>query len=138
MDQQREVNDSQTTTRQDRSKLWSTLGIVDERRDGSDIALTIKPYDGIRQSQGLVHGGILGACLDEASALSAASLEGVVTVRTVFLNVQYLEPAEGSIFSCYAHITKSGKQLAWVESSIHDIDEIEIIRAVSLFRLKRI
>jgi uncharacterized protein (TIGR00369 family) len=78
----------------------------------------------------MVHGGMLTAMLDETmGALVAAITDMASFPTTIDLNLSFLRPVKSLPVSVKASIVKIGKQLAFLQGELSDVDGKLCVRA---------
>ncbi len=100
--------------------------------------------------QGILHGGVISSVLDMAGGLAAMSgaikkhphhteeelVEIVGKCSTIDLQINYLRPGRGELFSAKAWLIKQGKQLSFCRMELSNEENTLIAMGTATYLLK--
>lgn len=98
----------------------SHLGIRIVSADAGRSELELPGNDFLSNRKGDVHGGAIASLADMAVGTATRSdLDGLFSISSVNLTVNYLRPARGSLFAS-GTVVRRGRRLAFAEAAIRD------------------
>jgi uncharacterized protein (TIGR00369 family) len=87
-----------------------------------------------KQMQGVVHGGILAAFADTASAIAAyTTVTKGTAIATVELKINYLEAVPGGRIKAEARVLRAGRNFVVAECAIFDREGVLAAKALLTF-----
>lgn len=93
---------------------WLAFDIVAAGNGRTELSLPIRPD--MCQHHGYVHGGVVAALADVASAWAAATVSGDVVTGSITMH--YVAPALGDRLVVRAAVLKAGRRQASVEAKV--------------------
>jgi uncharacterized protein (TIGR00369 family) len=99
---------------------------------------------------GILHGGVISSVLDMAGGMVIMadaihqhpndSLEELIAIvgkcSTIDLQISFLRPGRGELFTAKAWLTKGGKKISFTRMELNNQDDILIATANGTYRLK--
>ena len=133
------------------AQLWNARGkglithmalqIEEVSTEGVRVRMPFNPDFCVDRDQTLLHGGILTALLDSVFGLANfVAIEGVSTMATLDLRVDYLRPAHSRAdVIVHAHCFRQTRHIAFNSGNIwfDGYDDAEIARGTASFALTR-
>jgi uncharacterized protein (TIGR00369 family) len=99
--------------------FMTTLGATLERVAPGEIEIALKPFPGIMQQHGFVHGGVVGAVADSAAGYAALSVMAADTgVLTAEYKINLLAPAVGERIVARGSVVKAGRTLVLSQADV--------------------
>ena len=106
--------------RVDRSPFWKLLGmeLIGAEEGLARVRLTLRPD--LQNSQGIMHGGALGALVDSAGGLAVltAGVEG--PIPTVEYSLNFLAPVDAGAVTAEGRLLRRGRRIAVSEVTVTD------------------
>lgn len=85
------------------------MEVAEAHEDGATLCCTIRPE--LRNSHGVVHGGVVAALADAAVGVSLSHRVSPRHATTIDLKVNYLRPARAGKLWARCHLVRVGKTL---------------------------
>ena len=99
--------------------FMNTLRAELETIEPGRVTVAVAHDTGLSQQNGYLHGGVVGALLDNASGFAAMTLLPVDNiVLTVEYKANFLRPAEGDRFLSTGEVVKAGRTLMVCEAKV--------------------
>ncbi|MEO0494540.1 MAG: PaaI family thioesterase [Actinomycetota bacterium] len=99
--------------------FMTTIGAQFTRIEPGVVAIALDAHRGLTQQHGFLHGGVIGALLDNVCGFATLSLlradQGVLTVE---YKVSLLRPGRGDRFEATGTVIKPGRTLSFCESVV--------------------
>lgn len=93
------------------------------RTEGNSVVADFTPADVYEGYPGYLHGGIIGALLDEAMGWAAYSLSGGTLAVTAKVQIRFRRPVLiGETLTVSASITRKTRQFVWTEATLKRSD----------------
>ena len=121
--QSREARKLMAATRRHmkKSRAIAMLGFALEAVGEGRAILRLDTRSHHKQLNNVVHGGILAAMVDTASAIAAyTTVPAGVALATVELNINYLEGVAGGRIKAEARVLRTGRNFVITECEIYD------------------
>jgi uncharacterized protein (TIGR00369 family) len=98
-----------------------------------------RPSEFMANSQGRVHGGLVGTIIDDISAIALRSSDpSIATSSTVSMHIDYLRPLViGADYICTGDVLRIGGRLAVADARIVDADGQLAVRGSATFAITR-
>jgi uncharacterized protein (TIGR00369 family) len=104
-----------------KSRAIAMLGFALEAVGEGRAILRLDTRSHHKQLNNVVHGGILAAMVDTASAIAAyTTVPAGVALATVELKINYLEGVAGGRIKAEAHVLRTGRNFVITECEIYD------------------
>jgi uncharacterized protein (TIGR00369 family) len=104
-----------------KSRAIAMLGFALEAVGEGRAVLRLDTRSHHKQLNNVVHGGILAAMADTASAIAAyTTVPTGVALATVELKINYLEGVAGGRIKAEAHVLRTGRNFVVTECEIYD------------------
>jgi uncharacterized protein (TIGR00369 family) len=115
------------------------LGYSIEMTDDGGSTGTWRPAPFMSNSQGRVHGGLVGSIIDDISAIALRSSDPTIaTSSTVAMHIDYLRPlAIGADYVCTGEVLRIGGRLAVADASIVNAEGELCVRGSATFAITR-
>jgi uncharacterized protein (TIGR00369 family) len=115
------------------------LGYSIEMTDDGGSTGKWRPAPFMSNSQGRVHGGLVGSIIDDISAIALrASDPTIATSSTVAMHIDYLRPlAIGADYVCTGEVLRIGGRLAVADASIVNAEGELCVRGSATFAITR-
>jgi uncharacterized protein (TIGR00369 family) len=115
------------------------LGYSVEMNDHGGSTGQWRPAPFMSNSQGRVHGGLVGSIIDDIAAIALRSSDpSIATSSTVAMHIDYLRPlAIGSEYVCTGEVLRIGGRLAVADASIVDAEGQLCVRGSATFAITR-
>ncbi len=106
--------------RVDRSPFWKLLGmeLIGAEEGLARVRLTLRPD--LQNSQGIMHGGALGALVDSAGGLAVLTAGVDGPIPTVEYSLNFLAPVEGGTVTAEGRLLRRGRRIAVSEVTVTD------------------
>ena len=110
------------------------LGLeLGEMKPGA-ASLHLEVRDELRQTQGVVHGGVVASLIDTASAFAVVTqLEPNERVTTTDLTIHYLRPVTAGRLSATARTVRAGRRLFVLSVEVMDDQQRMVATAVTTY-----
>jgi uncharacterized protein (TIGR00369 family) len=117
-----------------KSRAIAMLGFALEAVGEGRAVLRLDTRSHHKQLNNVVHGGILAAMVDTASAIAAyTTVPAGVTLATVELKINYLEGVEGGRIRAEARVLRTGRNFVVTECEIYDREGTLAAKALLTF-----
>jgi len=104
-----------------KSRAIAMLGFALEAVGEGRAVLRLDARSHHKQLNNVVHGGILAAMVDTASAIAAyTTVPAGVALATVELKINYLEGVAGGRIKAEAHVLRTGRNFVVTECEVFD------------------
>jgi uncharacterized protein (TIGR00369 family) len=115
------------------------LGYKVEANDHGGSTGHWRPAPFMSNSQGRVHGGLVGTIIDDIAAIALRSADPtIMTSSTVSMHIDYLRPlAIGADYICTGEVLRIGGRLAVADARIVDSDGQLSVRGSATFAITR-
>ena len=119
------------------NSLYHTLGIRVEEAGNGTARSRLEPPPGIYwPSPGQLHGGVLYTMIDTSMAWAVFSqLDPQHTCATVNVDIQYILPARGSLFTCSAQTLHRTGRLSFARAEIRGAKNEPVAMGQGTFRI---
>ncbi len=116
------------------------LGYKVEANDHGGSTGHWRPAPFMSNSQGRVHGGLVGTIIDDIAAIALRSADPTIaTSSTVSMHIDYLRPLViGADYICTGDVLRIGGRLAVADARIVDSDGQLSVRGSATFAITRI
>ncbi len=116
------------------------LGYKVEANDHGGSTGHWRPAPFMSNSQGRVHGGLVGTIIDDIAAIALRSADPTIaTSSTVSMHIDYLRPLViGADYICTGDVLRIGGRLAVADARIVDSDGQLSVRGSATFAISRI
>ncbi len=116
--------------------FWKLLGIEAVTGDDGEVTLQIPVQERLLQYYGKVHGGVMAALVDAASAVAVNLKLGPGRgATTVEMKINYLNPVEGGVLYARGEVVHLGRTLAVAGASVWDDRDRKIAHGTATFYL---
>lgn len=116
--------------------FWKLLGIETLEEDEGGVLLKVPVEDKLLQFYGKVHGGVIAALVDAASAVAINLRLGPERgANTVEMKINYLRPAEKGILYAKGEVIHLGRTLAVGKAEVWDQQKRQIAYGTGTFYL---
>lgn len=122
---------------QDRSPFWSVLGmeLTEVRKGWARVRVPFR--EGLTNSNGVLHGGVLFAAADSATGAALISLAPKgQTVATIELKISYLLPVAGLDVFAEAEIIQKASRTAVAEVCVRDAAGRLVAKALGTYAIQ--
>ncbi len=115
------------------------LGYSIEMNDEGGSTGQWRPAEFMSNSQGRVHGGLVGTIIDDIAAIALRSSDpSIATSSTVAMHIDYLQPLViGADYVCTGEVLRIGGRLAVADARIVDADGQLSVRGSATFAITR-
>jgi uncharacterized protein (TIGR00369 family) len=115
------------------------LGYSVEINDHGGSTGQWRPAAFMSNSQGRVHGGLVGTIIDDIAAIALRSSDpSIATSSTVSMHIDYLRPLViGADYACTGEVLRIGGRLAVADALIVDADGQLAVRGSATFAITR-
>jgi acyl-CoA thioesterase len=115
------------------------LGYSVETNDHGGSTGHWRPSEFMSNSQGRVHGGLVGSIIDDIAAIALrASDPKIATSSTVSMHIDYLRPLViGADYICTGEVLRIGGRLAVADARIVDSNGQLAVRGSATFAITR-
>ncbi len=121
-----------------RSEFHRTFGMEVDDADHGEVTLGWDARPEHLNLQGLVHGGVLATLLDTAMGLAIRSaLEPGRRHVTIEMGIHYLRPAHPGRLRARGRIARIGREIAFAEADVVDVQDRVLARATGTFSVGR-
>lgn len=116
--------------------FWKRVGMRVEEASPGEAAVRV-PYDaGLRNANGVVHGGVVFAAADSAIAIALLGLiENRAPIATIELKINFLRPVDGEDLLARARIIHCGRRTAVGEATVFDGSGRAVARALATYAI---
>jgi uncharacterized protein (TIGR00369 family) len=117
-----------------KSRAISMLGFALEAVGDGRAVLRLDTRPHHKQLNNVVHGGILAAMADTASAIAAyTTVAAGVALATVEMTINYLEGVRGGRIRAKGHVLRTGRNFVVTECEIYDANGTLAAKALLTF-----
>ena len=116
---------------------FMSIGLREVNR--GEATLTLKDREELRNSMGLIQGGILGVLADAAGGVSLYSILSdplKVAIPTVEFKVNFLRPARGGDLVARGRVVQGGRQIAVCQVEISSEEGVLLATGIFTYMIK--
>jgi uncharacterized protein (TIGR00369 family) len=116
---------------------FMSIGLREVNR--GEATLTLKDREELRNSMGLIQGGILGVLADAAGGVSLYSILSdplKVAIPTVEFKVNFLRPAKGGDLVARGRVVHGGRQIAVCQVEISSEEGVLLATGIFTYMIK--
>lgn len=124
----------ESETKTDRfSPFGRHIGLTFSRVEDGFSRVVLEPQESLRNSQGLVHGGVIYTMADMGMGAALYSrLEAGQRLTTVEINIVYFAPVVSGPLSCEARVVHQGRRVAVLEAEVKNEERL-VARATGTY-----
>ncbi len=106
--------------------------LIDQWPDEGRIEIAFHPTEQLLNPRGAIQGGFVTAMLDDAMGPALVMMSGGKQAPvSLDINVTFIKPAFPGRLICKARVIKKGRNIAYLEGELFDIDGNLLARATS-------